>query len=211
MNTEIHHALVIEGDHSAGINWAKNYIVNTLHMNLRGNPDVNFIEVERYTIKNARDLKIRANKTPFGKSQVFIIQSESILHEAQNALLKLFEEPANNTYFLIVIPTLNGLLDTVRSRIQYGGRAFDKPKEIDFAQKFIKSTIGTRIKMLEPILKLKDRKNAREILDAVELQLHSDGVKKNAHTLKEIYFIRQYISNRSSSLKMLLEHLAISM
>ncbi len=209
MNKKIHHAVVVEGNAIEGINWTKEYIKNTLKMELLGNPDINIAEIERYTIKDARSLKARASKTPFGDSQVFVIVTENILHEAQNALLKLFEEPAQDTYFIIVIPTTNGLLDTVMSRIEYKGRIFDKPNEINFAKEFLNSNVGERIKMLESTIKNKDRKKAREIVNAIEAHLHDDDVQKNSIILKEIYFIRKYLNNRSSSLKMLLEHLAV--
>lgn len=48
--------------------------------------------------------------------KIIIIMANSFRNEAQNFLLKLFEEPPKNVKFLIVAPSKNLLLPTVRSR-----------------------------------------------------------------------------------------------
>ncbi|MCW1360037.1 DNA polymerase III subunit delta' [Campylobacter sp. US33a] len=48
--------------------------------------------------------------------KIIIIMAHSFRNEAQNFLLKLFEEPPKNIKFLIVAPSKNLLLPTVRSR-----------------------------------------------------------------------------------------------
>lgn len=50
------------------------------------------------------------------KEKIIIIMANSFRNEAQNFLLKLFEEPPKNIKFLIVCPSKNLLLATVRSR-----------------------------------------------------------------------------------------------
>ena len=39
-----------------------------------------------------------------GTEQTFLIQTLSVTHEAQNALLKLFEEPPQGLSFVLVLP-----------------------------------------------------------------------------------------------------------
>lgn len=48
--------------------------------------------------------------------KIIIIMANSFKNEAQNFLLKLFEEPPENIKFLIVSPSKNLLLPTIRSR-----------------------------------------------------------------------------------------------
>lgn len=48
--------------------------------------------------------------------KIIIIMASSFRNEAQNFLLKLFEEPPKNIKFLVVCPSKNLLLATVRSR-----------------------------------------------------------------------------------------------
>lgn len=211
MNTLSHHAVVLEGEGESGKTWAKNYIQTTLRLSLEANPDVLFLEHERFSVAEARVLKERASQTPFGNSQVFVIMSEKILREAQNALLKLLEEPAKNTYFIIIVPSVQSLLSTVRSRLIYCGRVFEELREAQFAENFIHATIGERLRMLEPLVKNKERMKARNMLDALEKSLQTQPGTKYSRALKEIAFVRDYIADTSSSLKMLFEHLALTL
>lgn len=204
-----HHASLIESEREAGITWAHAYVEKELKLPLKGNPDVETILRDRYTIEDARLLTVRASQAPLGSAQVFIIVCESILLEAQNALLKLLEEPAPNTHFLLVLPTRKGLLPTVQSRLSYRGRLTSEPTETVFAEKFLQATIANRVAMLQPVLKDKDRAQARALVDAIEALLHKKGVREHARALKEVCFIKTYLRDTSSSLKMLLEHLAI--
>ncbi|HCC05639.1 TPA: hypothetical protein DEP58_05080 [Patescibacteria group bacterium] len=204
-----HHASLIEAERDTGLIWAHTYVEEELHLPLRGNPDIETIERDRYTIEDARNLTARANQSPLGNAQVFIIVCESILLEAQNALLKLFEEPAPHTHFVIILPTRKGLLPTIQSRLSYRGRLLSTPTEIPFAEKFLQTTIADRIAMLQPILKDKDRAQARAFVDALEVTIHKKGVKEHEQALSEICLVRTYLRDTSSSLKMLLEHLAI--
>ncbi|WP_297193024.1 DNA polymerase III subunit delta' [uncultured Campylobacter sp.] len=50
------------------------------------------------------------------KEKIIVIMANSFKNEAQNFLLKLFEEPPKNIKFLLVCPSKNLLLPTVRSR-----------------------------------------------------------------------------------------------
>lgn len=210
MDELTHHAVVLEGAGKSGVAWAKKYIQETLELEIEANPDILFIEQERFSIADARVLKERASQSPFGSAQVFIIISERILREAQNALLKLLEEPAPNTHFIIIVPSMKGLLSTVQSRLTYGGRVLEDLQEHVFAKAFIEASIGERVRMLEPLIKKKERTRARNIVDALEIQLHENGVQKNQQALQEVVFVRNYLADTSSSLKMLLEHLALT-
>ncbi len=50
-------------------------------------------------------------------TKYLILGSTSFTKEAQNSLLKLFEEPPRNIEFIIISPTKSNLLPTVRSRL----------------------------------------------------------------------------------------------
>lgn len=50
-------------------------------------------------------------------TKYLILGSKSFTNEAQNSLLKLFEEPPRNIEFIIISPTKSNLLPTVRSRL----------------------------------------------------------------------------------------------
>ena len=50
---------------------------------------------------------------------VVISEAEKLTEEAQNALLKLLEEPTKNTLLVLVVADRSRLMDTVRSRCQF--------------------------------------------------------------------------------------------
>ncbi len=204
-----HHAMVFEGSVEPCLIEARRFVETTFEIPWTGNPDVT---VSRYPedafgIKDARALKERASQAPFGPAQVFVIAFESITRPAQNALLKLLEEPGDATYFILVVPNTHILLSTVRSRLAYMGRHVAET-ETGEADAFLKGTPAERLAILQPIIKKGDRVQARRFCDALEVYLRSHGgVEKRAPALREVAFVRSYISDPSSSPKMLLEHL----
>lgn len=216
MNT-LHHALVFEGDRNESLLRARAFIEERLNISLMGNVDVTVYVSEQYVVDEAKLLRERAGQVPMGAVQVFILVFDRITREAQNALLKLLEEPIPATHFVLVVPTTEILLPTVRSRLSYEGRTQTAlPPEHEFAESFVRASPKERIGMLEPLYKnVKDdmkpvmRSRATRILDALESKLYKDGSEKYASALRELMFVRKYLNDSGSSLKMLLEHLAV--
>jgi len=211
MESDVHHAIMFEGEGTKGLEYVEMHIRDTVGIQTNGNPDYMVFESKRFTIADARALKERSSQSPLGEKQVFVIATETILHEAQNALLKLLEEPAPQTSFYFILPSIRQLLPTVRSRLFFGGTIVDESPEHELAQTFISSTIGERMALLEPIIKKKDRYEARRLLYSIELLLRREGIKKRKKELSEINHVQQYLTDRSSSLKMLLEHIAVTL
>ncbi len=88
------------------------------HNNLKNHPDFFFQKFELFGIKDSRDLILRAFQKPLlGKNKVFIIEVFSFSIESANALLKLFEEPFEGTYFFVIVPLLETVIPTLRSRL----------------------------------------------------------------------------------------------
>ena len=83
------------------------------------NPDITVIEGEAtIKVKLARALRSNAYSTPISASRkVFIINScEKMTEEAQNALLKILEEPPSYLVIILVTERLDSMLPTIRSR-----------------------------------------------------------------------------------------------
>ncbi|MBI2409739.1 hypothetical protein HYV30_01715 [Candidatus Kaiserbacteria bacterium] len=115
-----HHAFVIEAEAEAGIAAAKEYANNELRItNYGGNPDVVILKYGLLSVEEARRIaEIAAGKPFAGEHKVVIIAASRVYHEAQNALLKVFEEPPPGTYLFLVLPATGSLLPTLRSRVQ---------------------------------------------------------------------------------------------
>src|SRR5262249_39916585 len=80
-------------------------------------PDHSFSSYDSFGIDDARLLAGTAAVKSFsGGRKIYMLYVRSITEEAQNALLKLLEEPAGNNHFFIVSPA-DSFLPTLRSRM----------------------------------------------------------------------------------------------
>lgn len=77
------------------------------------------ISIEKFGIDEVRELMQIAYQRPIkGKQQLLIIQTDFITFEAQNALLKVLEDPPLSTNFLFVVPWDLVIIPTLYSRFQ---------------------------------------------------------------------------------------------
>lgn len=167
---------------------------------------------ERFGIEESRELVAMATLKRAGET-VFLIGVSSITTEAQQALLKLLEEPQPGVSFVFLVP--HGLLlPTVRSRME--NKAFQgEPLERVVAQRFLGASGKTRSDMIAAMLKDDEgaKERARDFVNALEAELYVRPTRSNTEmreALADIAKVRDYLRDRSPSLKMLLEHLALS-
>src|SRR3989344_7773439 len=81
----------------------------------KGSPDVYVRQYEKFGIDEARALREMASLKSLSGKALFILGAVSVTTEAQQALLKLFEEPAQGAVFILLVPH-GSLLPTLRSR-----------------------------------------------------------------------------------------------
>ena len=81
-------------------------------------PDGQSISIE--TIRELLSFtKLKINEQQSGVKRLIVIdEAQAMTTEAQNALLKLLEEPPEGTLFLLNVSNQHGLLPTIRSRAQ---------------------------------------------------------------------------------------------
>jgi len=182
----MHHAYVVEGSH-ADFESLKNSVqpfVATWY--------------ERFGIDDARALVAQASLRREGES-TYLIGTSTLATEAQQALLKLFEEPREGLQFILVVPH-GTLLPTLRSRM------------MDYPTKLLHQVERVSAKDIPALIKEENKERVREFLDAIESQLRPRmGEPKVRAALADIAMVRDYLRDRSPSLKMLLEHLALSL
>ncbi|MFA5319263.1 MAG: hypothetical protein WC387_02770 [Candidatus Paceibacterota bacterium] len=86
--------------------------------NLTSSPDIWWQDYESFGLKEAQALMEREARHGFGEQgRFFILGISSMTPEAQNALLKTFEEPALDAHFFIMARTAEIFLPTLRSRL----------------------------------------------------------------------------------------------
>jgi hypothetical protein len=147
-----HHAFFVAGEREEGIEAALRYAEDSLGMPLIGNPDILVERHGLFTVDDARRIAAKAELAPLGDKKLFIIAANRLFHEAQNAMLKLFEEPPAGTTLILIVPSEGDLIYTLRSRLQplpnaEGGRAISKETEA-----FVRGSAADREKVIEGIL-----------------------------------------------------------
>ncbi len=165
---------------------------------------------ERFGIDEARALIALAGLKNFNEA-LFFIGASSITTEAQQALLKLFEEPQAGTTFVVLVPH-GALLPTLKSRmLPYEKPDIRNPKSEKSFQ-FLKLNQKQRSDFITKFIKDEEalRERTLDLVNGLEAAL-ATNVKKNTQALEDLAMVRGYLADRSPSIKLLLEHLALSL
>lgn len=168
---------------------------------------------ERFGVDEARELTSLAGLKNIADRVVYFLGISSITTEAQQALLKLLEEPQQGTTFILLVPH-GALIATVRSRM------LPYPEQIEFensaeAKKFLKLGSKERSDYITKFLKDDEevKERARDLVNGLEVELfdrHRKSITLEVRqALEDIAKVRDYLRDRSPSIKMLLEHLAL--
>ncbi len=148
----LHHAYFLIGEVEAVFKELILFLESSVGIQTVGNPDFWIGKFDNLTIEDARIIRESSERKDFsGNRKIFIIQTDFISQEAQNSLLKVFEEPTSGTHFFIISPQ-DVILPTLRSRMQL----------IEFK--------SSKVKKSESILSLnlKDRlSKVKEITDGI--------------------------------------------
>ena len=179
-------------------------------MKVVGNPDIYVREYQQFGIEDARELRERAVLRPQGDRRVFIVAAPGMTTEAQNALLKMLEEPPANALFFFITPAPHTLLATLRSRTQTLtlGAHTSVPSMVD-AKMFLAATPQKRLDMLKPLLE-KDEDEKRDLGAILAfLSLLEPMLGNVPDGLRALYRARKYIGDKGALVKPLLEQVAL--
>lgn len=221
-----HHAFVIEAEAEAGIETAQAWLKKELGVDSANNPDVAVMRYGLLSVDDARRVSELAAGAAFaGDTKAVIVAASRAYHEAQNALLKLFEEPPPGAYLFLIMPTLGGLLPTLRSRVQVLSAGKTKNTTIygsnSVATEFMKATKEKRSTMIKKLASGKDEEERREnreealaIINGVEAAAYAAGresltLPKYAELLRDTAELRGHLHDRSAPVRMILEHLSL--
>ncbi len=211
MTRNLHHANLLVGS----VESAESYLhslCDSLDIKLANNLDFCAFRMETFGIDEARELRLLAARkavTTAGAGQVgrkiFLISSARLTLEAQNALLKIFEDPFPGTYFFLVtreealiIPTLRSRLETIRipeSRTLQSGNAKEflslpLKDRLLFAKKFADENMDLPVFLDSLLLLLKKQKETRTLLESV-------------------YNLRRFADDPARLPRLIIEHLSL--
>jgi hypothetical protein len=164
-------------------------------------------------IETARSI-IAFAQSAFNGEKIAFISFHSATLPAQNAMLKVLEEPRGQMRFILLTTNKDNLINTVLSRVQHIHVQGKKVKDTR-AEEFLATSSSARMKLpfvIDMLAKLdeegrKDREAVKEfILSLVEtLRQNSSAPRYIIEALE----IASYASDPSASGKALLEYLAL--
>jgi DNA polymerase III delta prime subunit len=218
-----HHAFLLEADAEKGIATASAWVEKELGMKILGNPDIAVVRFGLLSVADARLVAKLASGAPFkGEHKVVIIAANRAYHEAQNALLKLFEEPPPGTYLFLIMPSLGGVLPTLRSRVSVltSDAVQSKLKIPEIAEQFLKASKEKRTALIKKLASGGDDEERREnreeviaIVNGVEAAAYAAMNEKSSADitalLSDISILRSNLYDRSAPVRMILEHLSL--
>lgn len=190
-------------------------LASLLNFSFVGNPDFWQAEFQTLGIEEARAIREEALREPLGAGRkIFFILFWSATREAQNALLKTFEEPAPGRHFFLFVPSADILLPTLRSRLLIiSGRPPSSSAALAAARSFLAQSAGGRFREVDRLLKEAEERGGAVIaavLDGLERSLASGPLTRAAADgLAELFFCRRYARDRAASFKLVLSHLAL--
>ncbi|MEK7621826.1 MAG: hypothetical protein AAB415_01475 [Patescibacteria group bacterium] len=171
---------------------------------------------ETFGIDESRGLIARSARRDWrGGREFVVLTARRYSAEAQNALLKLFEEPRSGLHFFLISDQVTNFLPTLQSRFlivehrdQIGGES-GKEVEKRKAKEFLAATPAKRLDLIATELKKEPAREAwLPFLNALEVVCH-ETKPLNQTALTEIMMARNYLTDPASLPRLLFEHLAL--
>lgn len=211
---DIHHFHLLEGDKKDISDQIQNFLCNEFGVDPNDKTLFFNYEYDQFQVDDSRALTMQAQiKTPEGKKMVFLIFANSINQQAQNALLKMLEEPSARTYFFIVLPRVDGLLPTFLSRAVTVRRSGIIPPS-ERLEQIEKMSVGDRLDFVDKLVKsIKDEKEdkiearalVQDLIAGLRLKLEEKPDTEKTEKIKTLSKIEDYLGDSGSSTKILLE------
>lgn len=221
-----HHAYFATGERAAALAAARSFAERGL-----GVVDIIYLSFELFSVDDARRLIDAASVSGIGGRKVIIASMTRIFHEAQNALLKIAEEPPEGTVLILCVPSEGVFLSTLRSRLlpipDAGERSEPAAAPESVASRFLAASAAEREKIVNAILDHaksdKDETKQRARREAIELV---QGLTRAAHAalkaaktprareeplrlLEDLDAFMPILYERSAPLKLMFEHLLL--
>lgn len=226
----LHHAYALIGDRDQVKKNLFDFLTKDLKFPTKGNPDFWQGEFNVFKIDDSRAVnEAHLNQPVKYDRKVFVIMANALTKDAQNALLKIFEEPKAETTFVLILPSASGLISTLKSRLIIINQTAPNPSltkegKMLEAEEFLNSKIGKRLAMVTKIAKdIKDEKlnksDAIVFLKNIEKVIKAGLKLNNAHNgrggsllaIEDIEKAISYANDESPSIKVILDHLAVTL
>lgn len=222
-----HHAFVVSGSSTETTEQARTYAMQHLSITESNNSDILTLHFGLFSVDDARKIASLAYQSAAGEGKVIMFYAARIFHEAQNALLKIFEEPPQGVTLIIGVPSIGILLPTLRSRLmplpasestlvaQSSASTFLSLKEGE-REKYVTKLVD-RSKSDKEEVKQAARAEATELLQTLisyshnQLVTEKEGMKREQTLLflQDLASFMPLMFERSAPLKLIFEHLLL--
>lgn len=212
------HAYVVAGDTEQGRETARSFAAKEFSL---AHDHADYLELSygQLSVEEARRIgELASSAAVEGEHRVLVIMAERFFHEAQNAFLKLFEEPPRGVTLILVVPSMGMLLPTLRSRLTILA-ADNHARE---PHPFVHATSAERAKLVEKLL-MRSRSNSddeKQAARAEAIRLIEDltiatyaGMEEGSERAlfaSDLARFTPILHERSAPLKMILEHVLIT-
>lgn len=202
-----HHANLLLGTPEEAELYLKS-LCDGLSIKIANNPDFFSFRMDTFGIDNARELRLLSLRKALTGKKIFFISSIRLTPEAQNALLKTFEDPPPDTHFFLVAreesiiePTLLSRMRVIKTKLNLVRQS---PSLSGDAEKFLSLSIKDRLLFAKEFIE--EGKNIPVFLDDLMSLLAVQDKKKEL--LKKVYNVRRFI-NDSTAPRLIIEHLSL--
>lgn len=199
----LHHAYLLIGDQEEAETLLHTFF-NNEGITLTGSPDFFVSREATFGIDCARDLTIKASRKAFGERKVFLISPQKITLEAQNALLKTFEDPFLLTHFFLIVRDEELVLPTLRSRMEVLRLFGDAPASTE-EEKFLSLSVKNRLAFAKKFAD--EERNLSAFLDNLLSLLRKKN--KDTNSIEKVYRARLLSDDRGGGTRLVLEHLSL--
>lgn len=207
-----HHAYLVIGTSNAVRDGVIGRFAKERTISVVDNPDVVMEHYESLGIDDARHITaLQSRRSVGGGTKIIVLQCEQLTLEAQNALLKTFEEPSSNTVLFLCVPSESSVIPTLRSRmILHEHEDVEDEDSASAAADFIDANPATRLIHIEELVESKSKTRAQHFVSALIHEYEQrGGVTKYHKELGVLTEAEQLLHERGGSIKLMLEHIAV--
>jgi len=164
----------------------------------------------QWVIDDSRALTEEVTKTdPAGRTRYIVLLATTMTVEAQNALLKILEEPPRGVAFHCFFPPGMQLLETVRSRLVLVTLPNAAP-DTSLFDALIRLPLREQLELIEVRLKQKDVVWVRAIQQGAVVRLREWLPSWSAGSVTHLYDSLLRFGTRGAATKMLLEDVVLT-
>ena len=204
MPRNLHHANLLVGTPEEAESYLRSLCVG-LGVKLINNPDFFAFRMETFGIDEARRLSLLSTRKAITHRKIFLISPARLTLEAQNVLLKTFEDPFPNTHFFLATREEALILPTLRSRMQTTRIAKGSIFGSTDAEKFLSLSLKGRLLFAKEFAD--EEINLSTFLDSLLLLLRKQ--EKAQRLVENVYRIRRFTDNSLVAPRLIIEHLSL--